>query len=52
MTTNRSITRAPRLPRRSRPAHNRWLILNLLRFNFAGGWSQLIARQQTQPFTR
>jgi hypothetical protein len=38
-------------PRRNNAA-NPWLILNLALFNCAGGWSQLVARQQAQQFGR
>jgi hypothetical protein len=38
--------------RRSTTAHDPWLIVNLEHFNFAGGWSQMIARQQAQHFRR
>jgi hypothetical protein len=38
--------------RRSTTAHNPWLILNMGLFNFGGGWSQLLARQQAQQSGR
>jgi len=37
--------------RRSRTAHDRWLIFSMHRFNSAGGWEELLARQQAQQFT-
>ena len=40
------------LPRRPRAAHDRWLILNMQLFNSAGGWNQLLSRQQIQQFHR
>jgi hypothetical protein len=39
----------------SRPspgARNPWLILNIKLFNFSGGLSQVVARQQAQQFGR
>jgi hypothetical protein len=38
--------------RRSTPRHDPWLVLNLKLFNFAAGWSQLLAKEQAQQFTR
>jgi hypothetical protein len=38
--------------RRSTPPHDRWLVLNLELFNFAAGWSQLLAKEQMQQFSR
>jgi len=38
--------------RRSPVARNPWLILNMEFFNFSGGLSQLVARQQAQQFSR
>ena len=38
--------------RRSTPRHDPWLVLNLKLFNFAAGRSQLLAKEQAQPFTR
>ena len=38
--------------RRSTTAHNPWLVLNLELFNFGGGWSQLLAREQAQQLGR
>src|SRR5689334_16974236 len=40
-TTNRVRTFSRR--RRARSTHNRWLVLNLERFNFGGGWNELLA---------
>jgi hypothetical protein len=34
--------------RRSTIVRNPWLILNMELFNFGGGWSQLLARQQAE----
>jgi len=54
--TNRltSFNRARTFSRRARArsTHNRWLVLNLERFNFGGGWNELLARQQIQQFRR
>jgi hypothetical protein len=38
--------------RRSTPPHDPWLILNLEFFNFGGGWSQLLAREQAEQLGR
>jgi hypothetical protein len=38
--------------RRARATHNPWLIFNLAQFNYAAGWSQLLARQQAEQFSR
>jgi len=38
--------------RRSTDAHNPWLILSMEQFNFGGGLSQVIAREQAQQFGR
>ena len=38
--------------RRSTSTHNAWLILNMELFNFNGGLSQVVARQQAQQFGR
>jgi hypothetical protein len=38
--------------RRSPVACNPWLILNMELFNFSGGLSQVVARQQAQQFDR
>jgi hypothetical protein len=38
--------------RRSTRTHNPWLIFNMQLFNFAGGWSQLLAKKQAQQFGR
>jgi hypothetical protein len=38
--------------RRSTTTRNPWLILNLELFNFGGGWSQLLAREQAQQLDR
>jgi hypothetical protein len=37
-------------PRHSTIAHDPWLVLNLERFNLAGRWNQLRAREQTEQF--
>jgi hypothetical protein len=37
---------------RSPVARNPWLILNMELFNFSGGLSQVVARQQTNQFGR
>jgi hypothetical protein len=39
-------------PRRSTSPHDPWLVLNLKFFNFATGWSQLLAKEQAQRFSR
>ena len=54
MKTNRPkrVNRWRIWSRRSRAPHNPWLILSVELFNFAGGWSQMIARQQAQQLTR
>ena len=53
MKTNKS-KRANRWRIFSRPsaARNPWLILNLEFFNFGGGWSQLLAREQAERLGR
>jgi hypothetical protein len=38
--------------RRSTPPHDPWLVFNLKLFNLAAGWSQLLAKEQTQQFSR
>jgi hypothetical protein len=38
--------------RRFTTAGNPWLILNLELFNFGGGWSQLLAREQAEQLGR
>jgi hypothetical protein len=38
--------------RRFTPLHDPWLLLNLKLLNFAAGWSQLLAKEQAQQFTR
>jgi hypothetical protein len=38
--------------RRSTPPHDPWLVFNLTFFNFATGWSQLLAKEQAQQFSR
>jgi hypothetical protein len=38
--------------RRSTPPHDPWLVFNLKLFNLAAGWSQLLAKEQAQQFTR
>jgi hypothetical protein len=38
--------------RRFTPPHDPWLVLNLKLFNFAAGWSQLLAKEPAQQFTR
>jgi hypothetical protein len=38
--------------RPSIPAHDPWLVFNLKLFNFAAGWSQLLAKEQAQQFSR
>ena len=38
--------------RRPTRRHDPWLVLNLKLFNFASGWSQLVAKEQAQQFTR
>jgi hypothetical protein len=38
--------------RRSTTADNPWLIFNMHLFNVAGGWSQLLAKEQAQQFGR
>jgi hypothetical protein len=37
---------------RSPIARNQWFILNMELFNFSGGLSQVVARQQAQQFGR
>ena len=37
--------------RRSTGAQDPWLILNMQLFNFAAGWSQLLARQRARQFS-
>ena len=38
--------------RRSTPPHDPWLVFNLKLFNLAAGWSQLLAKEQAQQFSR
>jgi hypothetical protein len=38
--------------RRSTPSHDPRLVLNLKLFNFAAGWSQLLAREQAEQLGR
>lgn len=38
--------------RRFTPLHDPWFVLNFKLFNFAAGWSQLLAKEQAQQFTR
>jgi hypothetical protein len=38
--------------RRATTAQDPWLIFHIQHFNLAGGWSQLLMRQQARQFSR
>jgi hypothetical protein len=51
-TRKPKLTNIRRIFSRSPATRNPWLILNMELFNFSGGLSQLVARQQAQQFGR
>jgi len=51
-TKSKRANRRRIFSRRSTTVRDPWLILNLELFNFGGGWSQLLAREQAEQLGR